>query len=58
MILGVRVESVNGLISASVDLTPVIFFLLVEVSFVFGGKLVALGLRVEVVGDDGACLHR
>jgi len=57
MILGVRVESVNGLISASVDLTPVIFFLLVEVSFVFGGKLVALGLRVEVVGD-GVRLHR
>ena len=44
------------LISASVDLLPVFQFLRVEPSLKFGGKLVALDLRVEVV-DDGVRLH-
>ena len=45
------------LISASVDVLPVFQFLLVEPSLKFRGKLVALDLRVEVVGDDGVRLH-
>ena len=45
------------LISASVDLLPVFQFLRVEPSLVFRGKLVALDLGVEVVGDDGVRLH-
>ncbi len=49
-------ESVKGLVSLRVDFAPVVFLLLVEVSLVFGGKLVALDLRVEVV-VDGVRLH-
>ena len=48
---------VKGLISPRVDFAPVIFFQFVDVCLVFGGKLVALDLRVEVVVDDGVRLH-
>lgn len=45
------------LISASVDVLPVFQFLRVQPSLIFRGKLVALDLRVEVVGDEGVRLH-
>ena len=49
--------SVKGLISCRLDFAPVIFFLLVEPSLKFRGKLVALDGCGEVVVDDGVCLH-
>ncbi len=56
-IFACSVVFVIKLISASVDVLPVFQFLLVEPSLKFRGKLVALDLRVEVVGDDGVRLH-
>lgn len=56
MMLVVGIESVNDLISASVDFAPIIFFQFIEIRLVFRGKLVALDLCVEVVGDEGS-LH-
>jgi hypothetical protein len=45
------------LVSFRFDFLPVFQFLRVEPSLVFGGKLVALDLGVEVVVDEGVRLH-
>jgi len=45
-------------ISFGLDLAPVVFFLIVEVSLVFRRKLVALDGCREVVVDDGVSLHK
>ena len=55
-IFACSVVFVIKLVCASVHLLPVFHFLLVEPSLKFRGKLVALDLRVEVVGD-GVRLH-
>lgn len=55
--IGDLCANVKRLISRRFDFAPIIFFLLVEPCLVFRGKLVALDLRVEVVGDDGVRLH-